>query len=45
MTVADVSAGEDDFGDEEMSLGKDPARDDLDEGGESGRGEDRDKML
>ena len=45
VSVGDVSAGEDDFGDEEVSLGEDPASDDLDEGGEGGRGEDGDERL
>jgi hypothetical protein len=40
-----VSAGEDDFGDEEASLREDPAGDDLDEGREGGRGEDGVEML
>ncbi len=41
VTVADVSTGEDDFGDEEAPLGKDPAGVDLDKGREGGIGEDR----
>ena len=45
VTVADIAAGEDDLGDEEMSLREDPAGDDLDESGEGGSGEDRDEML
>ena len=45
MPVADVAAGEDDLGDEEVSLREDPASDDLDEGSEGGRGKDRSEML
>jgi len=42
--VADMAAGEDDFGDEEVSLREDPAGDDLDEGREGWGGEDRVEM-
>jgi len=45
VSVADVSSGEDDFGDEEVSLREDPSCDDLDEGREGGRGEDRREIL
>jgi hypothetical protein len=45
VSVADVAAGEDDFGDEEVSLREDPAGDDLDEGREGRRGEDGVEML
>ena len=45
MAVGDVSAGEDDFGDEEVSLREEPSGNDLDEGGEGGSGEDRDERL
>ena len=45
MSIADVAAGEDDFGDEAMSLREDPASNDLDEGREGGSGEDRGEIL
>jgi len=43
--IADVPAGEDDFGDEEVPLREQPTRDDLDEGREGGGGEDGSEIL
>ena len=45
MTLADIAAGEDDFGDEAVSLGEDPAGDDGNEGLVGRCGEDRRKLL
>jgi len=45
VSVGDVPAGEDDFGDKEVPLREGPSGDDLDEGGESGSGEDWAEML
>ena len=45
VAVADVAAGEDDFGDEAVAVGEDPAGDDQHEGLESGGSEDRGKVL
>ncbi len=45
MPVADVAAGEDDFGDVTMTMREDPSRDDRDEGRVGGVGEDGDEVL
>ena len=45
VAVADVAAGEDDFGDEAVALGEDPAGDDRDEGLIGGCGEDRGELA
>jgi len=45
VSDADMTAGEDDLGDEAVSLREDPAADDDDEGLVGGRGEDRGEVL
>ena len=45
MSVADIAAGEDDFGDEAVTLGEDPAGDDRNEGLVGRCGEDRGKLV
>ena len=44
MSVADIAAGEDDLGDVAVSLGQNPASDDLNEGPERRSSEDRCKV-
>jgi hypothetical protein len=44
VSLADVAAGEEDFGDEAVPLGEDPAGDDRDEGLGGGGGEDRGEL-